>query len=169
MEYPILGEDSKDNTIPTDGKCPVCGAELSDTGFAFFIAGAMPVDKHGNTLVHKRLKLASYFSIGFHGNECFPSHVEEGKDETYLNMDIVRFCKNGDFEFNFCSITCMKAWLNTIFDDFAKRFREENVLEKNMVMSLRENSFRYYVPSNGTNRCEKRTELSINSKMFMSH
>lgn len=125
VEYPILNENSKGNIYSASGKCPVCGAKLADTGFAFLHAGGRPVDRNGNTLVHKRLKLVSDFGIGFHGNECFPSHVDEGKDETYLSMSIVSNFKSGGFEFCFCSITCMKAWLNTIFDDFAKRFKEE--------------------------------------------
>ena len=125
MEYPILDENSKDYTYPTDGKCPVCGAKFADTGFAFFSAGGMAVDQHGDTITPENLMLESYFNIGFHGSEYFPSHIDEGKEETYLGLDIVHFCKSGEFEFNFCSTTCMKAWINTIFDDFAKHFKEE--------------------------------------------
>jgi hypothetical protein len=133
MKYPILDKNSKKTTYPLTGECPVCGGKFKEKGFAFFSAGSLLIDKKGDMVISKNARMESYLSVGFHGPENFGA--SEGHYETYVSMRIVDFPKQGEFEFNFCSIKCMRDWFNTIFDDL-----QEEVHACQLEISLLENA-----------------------------
>ena len=66
-------------------------------------------------IISKNIQMQSHLNMGFHGPENFCT--DEGRDETYFSISIVDSLNNGEFEFNFCSIQCMRDWFNIIFDD----------------------------------------------------
>ena len=116
MKYPILDSQSSESVYPPlTGRCHVCGSLFIEKGFAFFSVGALPMDKKGKMIISENVQMRSYLSVGFHGPENFGTN--EGREETYISTAIVDALRWGDFEFNFCSIKCMRDWFNTLFDD----------------------------------------------------
>ena len=123
MKYPILDSESERETYPFTGQCPVCGIFFNESGFSFFSAGALLYDHKGNMVIRKIIQMKSYFHIGFHGSENFTT--KNNCNESYFSLPIVDFLNKGEFEFNFCSIECMRIWFNTILDDFQRQFKEQ--------------------------------------------
>ncbi len=86
--------------------CRVCGARFGKPGSAYLSAGAT-VDTKGRPEIDPKRHLA-FLSIGFHGadpdcRDCVSAHVVEDLE-------------GGQFDIEFCSLGCMRAWVNAVLD-----------------------------------------------------
>lgn len=124
--HPLL---SKDDTIFSTGMgisledkiCPICGRTFEDAGFAYFDAGAMHVHENGDSVVGKhKAKLKSSWSFGYH----YPACEHYG---ALVHMDIVDGYPGDNFTFYFCSMKCLRKWLNAILDDVEEHFQNEHI------------------------------------------
>ncbi|MDO4630158.1 MAG: hypothetical protein Q4C70_13345 [Planctomycetia bacterium] len=130
MKYPIFDENSPNPwNEPVDHHCPVCGTDMHETGKLFFeFQGDLHLP-NGDTFtgVPDQLHYETNWKLTFHGNEkdddspmsyiYFPFHIVEN----YWH----------NIEFAFCSVACLRAWLNRILDDFQNTLDAEVQKETN--------------------------------------
>jgi len=126
-KYPLF---SKDDTILSNGfggallnrTCPICGGNFDNTGFAYFNAGAMHVKENGDSVVGKqKARLVSSWNIGYH----YPEDCEYYG--ALVSMGIVSGFPNDGFVFYFCSIKCLRKWLDAVLDDVEEYLQNEHV------------------------------------------
>jgi hypothetical protein len=104
-----------------DRICPICGRKFEDAGFAYFSAGADHARENGDSVVGKqRAKLVSSWNFGYH----YPSFEHYG---ALVSMDIVNRYPCDNFGFYFCSIGCIRKWLNAILDDVEEHLQNEHM------------------------------------------
>ena len=126
-KYPILDKTSATRELPTEIVCPICGADYRDTGWMWLTAGAQQLDENGDGVYDDRcVPLAASFDIGFHGKPMpFPAESDDQEEEEYLSLDIVQFLSYEDFTFTFCSIECLREWINRVLSDFETLFEKK--------------------------------------------
>jgi hypothetical protein len=117
-KYPLI-HDETNSYIPDISKCPICGADFVETGFVFFTGGVLPMKSKGNMIIKHNLNFRMFLDVGFHGNEFTNEKlIPLGLPETYTFFSIIdKYGKDNEFEFNFCSVECLRKWFNRICDD----------------------------------------------------
>jgi len=102
---PLLSKTSR-GIYPAENGCPACGQPFSH-GFAYMMGGAILLSKdRQNSLAHDRLE--GFLHIGFHGSDADAS----GSADILVVDDVV----GGQFDLQWCSVRCMRAWLTKLLD-----------------------------------------------------
>ena len=118
MKYPLKKKlyDSW-NMHPT---CVECHADLTKVPRKYwFDWQGMLLGPEGGSAISDSLHVGMMWSLGFHGDEA--------KDE-YMCIDIVDDSYENMIDFKFCSMACMRNWINRILDDCERKFQKK--LEK---------------------------------------
>lgn len=121
MKYPLLGKENK-SSYSSPGKCPVCGADLKETGFVWFMGQCDLRTRRGFLeSIKPRLHWSLNINMGFHGCHGAEKEGRLRKDcFVYVPIWLVKdFCDNG-LELQFCSTQCARKWFNELMDDLDK-------------------------------------------------
>lgn len=86
---------------PADGRCPVCGRDFRE-GIAYLSAGALLLSADGQDSISTN-RLRAFLHIGFHGSDT------EMRDSS--DVPVVEDLAEGQFDLNWCSVSCMREWL----------------------------------------------------------
>lgn len=115
MKFPVQRKKSKSGFEVKAGMCPVCRGPLNRQpgSFAFVNGGALK--KHDDGSACAAADLIGFLSLGFHG-----AHGEE-KDEASALIDVADDVPMGQFEFYFCSTTCLRGFFNSAVDELECR------------------------------------------------
>lgn len=135
MKYPFYGPKRKEQ-MP-EGRCPVCGAELRETGFVWLTAGGRLHRPNGDSCSKDFSPLHNevWFDVGFHGAHGAQAEGMSRKDRhVYAWLPIVKQYWSDNFEFQFCSTQCARKWFNELMDDLdaeiQKQIDDENEEDK---------------------------------------
>ncbi len=135
MEYPFYGPKRKER-MP-EGRCPVCGADLRETGFVWLTAGGRLHRPNGDSCSKdfSPLHHEVWFDVGFHGAHGAQAEGMARKDRhVYAWLPIVKQYWSDNFEFQFCSTQCARKWFNELMDDLdaeiQKQIDDENEEDK---------------------------------------
>ena|SRR5579863_7371192 len=121
IRYPVLKGDVKSNW-PNDGMCPICRKEIRGSEqVAYLSAGAcwdsaaLRLDEH---------LVGGFLNVGVHGSR---SDMLDSAD-----VPVVEDVQGGQFDLQFCSLVCLRKWLNGLVDRLesgleSNRRREEQV------------------------------------------
>lgn len=116
MQYPLLNSQNK-WADQSNGFCPICNANLQETGFVWLTMQSDLYTSRGNTFgnIPAKLHWESYLNIGFHGSEEANSLR---KDRClYFSIPVVDGFQSCGMEFQFCSTQCARVWFNRMMDD----------------------------------------------------
>jgi hypothetical protein len=116
IKLPVLGKNDKRPFFPADGLCPVCQTKFKGLdGIAYLCAGSIL-----DSLKHKidDNEFDAFFNIGYHGKD---SAVRDS-----ANADIVNELKSDQFDLSFCSLGCIRSFLNQVIDDLEEEL-EQNI------------------------------------------
>lgn len=102
----MLSETSQ-GFYPTEPHCPVCGSDFTD-GTAYLMAGALLLSKDGQDSLHVD-RLKAFMHVGFHGKDS--ATCASG------DVTVVGNVSGGQFDLQWCSISCMRKWLTELLDD----------------------------------------------------
>lgn len=91
--------------------CPNCGRDFSG-GIAYIMGGASLLSKDHQD-GHESERLQGFLNIGFHG-------IDPGMQDSTDAM-LVDNVIGGQFDLNWCSIACMRSWLNRLLDQLERR------------------------------------------------
>ena len=86
---------------PSNERCPVCGSAFQ-SGFAYLSAGALLLSEDGQDSLHPD-RLQGFLHVGFHGTD---PDMRDSSD-----VEVVDSLRGGQFDLNWCSVSCMRAWL----------------------------------------------------------
>jgi hypothetical protein len=102
------------------GQCPMCeGRHARKPGsFAFLHGGALRKFERGGA--GPSPGLIGYFGVGFHG-----AHGQEGAEPS-AEIRIAEDTPNGQFELQFCSVSCLRGFLNEAVDELERRLDAEH-------------------------------------------
>jgi hypothetical protein len=92
--------------FPGNGHCPNCGHAFVQ-GSAYLSAGALLLSADGQDSIHTD-RLQAFFNVGFHGVD---SEMRDSSD-----IEVVADLHGGQFDLQWCSIACMRQWLNALLD-----------------------------------------------------
>jgi hypothetical protein len=92
--------------FPSNGHCPNCGRALVQ-GFAYLSAGALLLSADGQDSIHTD-RLQAFLNVGFHGVD---SEMRDSSD-----IEVIADLHGGQFDLQWCSIACMRQWLNALLD-----------------------------------------------------
>ena len=103
--FPVLSGDHPP-FYPADALCPVCGAPFTN-GFAYFNGGALLLSADGQDgIVTDRLR--AFLHVGLHGRD---PDMRDSSD-----VVVVSELSGGQFDMNWCSVGCLRAWLLGLLD-----------------------------------------------------
>lgn len=106
LTEPLLAKNLSAST-----SCPNCGHAFA-SGFAYLSGGALLLSAENETS-NETERLQAFLSIGFHGKD---SEMQDSTDATLVD-DVI----GGQFDLNWCSIACMRFWLNRLMDEMENR------------------------------------------------
>ena len=105
-EFPLLSND--DRGFFEDGKCPICRTDLKTSGRGLFYirGGAMLFDESGqNSILTDRLR--AFLAFGYHG-------IDDRSLSDRPDTEIVKNLTMGQFDLNFCSMECLRRFLDEV-------------------------------------------------------
>lgn len=118
IEIPLLTNEDG-HTFPMDGDCPACGVPFKITGgFAYMSGGALLIDNVSDDSC-RTSKMEAFFGIGFHGNDV------DVRDS--VHAQIVHDLLSDQFDICFCSLQCLKDWLNQLLDTLQSELDDKRV------------------------------------------
>ena len=135
MEYPILDKNSKPSD-PSPGKCLVCGANLRETGFVWFMGQCDLHTRRGFLEnIKPRLHWSLNIDMGFHGCHGAEHEGRLRKDRfVYVPIWLAKDFRDNGIELQFCSTQCARKWFNELMDDLdqsvEKAIQEENAQDE---------------------------------------
>lgn len=104
-KLPVLSSTDRP-FFPPHGYCPVCERPFTH-GFAYLSAGALLLSADGQDSIHTD-RLQAFLNVGFHGVD------REMRDSS--DIEVVADLHGGQFDLQWCSIACMRQWLNALLD-----------------------------------------------------
>jgi hypothetical protein len=113
LKGPILSLADKP-FFPIDGRCPVCGQGFT-RGLAYLSAGALLLSPDGQDSIHID-RLQAFLNVGVHGAD---SAMRDSSD-----IEVVADLHGGQFDLQWCSIACMRQWLNLLLDQVESAARK---------------------------------------------
>ncbi len=121
IEFPILEDESSSYPVSEGASvCPVCKAkEISgEKERAFIHGGAILLGEASDNGTQKfqlidELQAFLYFDW------------ESGNQDKYAELELATAVKKGQFNFTFCSTTCLRSFLNSCVDNLENRIRKE--------------------------------------------
>lgn len=108
---PLLSGSDKP-FAPPDGRCPACGGTFGKGGVAYLSGGALLLSKDGRNSIDSA-RLRAFLHFGFHGVD--PEMHDSG------DVQIVANLQGGQFDLQWCSIACMRAWLLSVLDEVERQ------------------------------------------------
>ena len=102
-------------------KCVACGCKRSPRGWVFLGGGALRMDC-STTSGWSTNQMEAFLCLGFHG--------PPGEYEVYTRVDILRRAVGGQFDLIFCSIRCLRNFLNGAIARLRKQIRTESTFQK---------------------------------------
>jgi hypothetical protein len=109
---------------PRHGRCPMCDKEL-DGAFAVINGGALMGEGDGTASLDGRL--IGHLNLTWHGAH---HHVKPSDNDVYVGVDVVEEAACGQFDLNFCSTACMRAFLNKSVDELEKQVEKRRAKQK---------------------------------------
>lgn len=113
MKLPLINETTKP-FYPRDNKCPICSTKIGEPNtFVVLSGGALKKVEEG---IYEGLieDLFGFLDITFHG-----AH-DKGKGkhkDVFISKEIAKHSRLGQFSLYFCSLQCLKKFLNNIIDE----------------------------------------------------
>jgi hypothetical protein len=111
---PFQLSSTADPIHPSNGRCPVCRNEFR-SGFAYLSAGALLLSEDGQDSLHPD-RLQGFLHVGFHGTD------PEMRDSS--DVAVVESLQGGQFDLQWCSVGCMRAWLLKLLAEVELRLRQ---------------------------------------------
>lgn len=109
LSHPLLQYDDSP-WFPHIPECPVCGTAFKESNcIAYLSSGALRVDENGDSVDARDLRVESLFHIGFHG---VSSDMSDSVD-----ANIVADLQSDQFDLQYCSLKCLRQWLNNVVDE----------------------------------------------------
>ena len=108
LNLPLLSQQNL-----SQSRCPNCGGELVG-GFAYLSGGALQLTKDRKDSIYSD-RLEGFLHIGFHGEDV------EMRDST--DAEIVSDVAGGQFDLQWCSVLCMRAWLMRLLNELESRLQ----------------------------------------------
>lgn len=110
MRFPLQVGSSTEGLQTERGQCVVCKMKGvgEPNGFAFINAGALLEIGKGVAMPSDQIK--AFFSIGYHGDHS-------NKSDPSAMLEIVDEPASGQFEFYFCSTSCLRGFFNQCVDE----------------------------------------------------
>jgi hypothetical protein len=115
LVFPLRSEQQREAIH----SCPVCHAPIGRT-FAFIDGGSLAEDVTEELGVPEQS--TGFLSIGVHGAHS------GGLNEPSAHLDIFTDGSMGQFERSFCSIACLRAFLNSAVDELEARLSREGAV-----------------------------------------
>ena len=115
LHLPVLSGSSS-AFYPPDRRCPVCGDAFAE-GIAYLSGGALLLSKDRQNSVHND-RLEAFLNVGFHGKD--PGTRDSG------DMMVVDRVSGGQFDLQWCSVRCMRAWLMQLLDELEASIRRDD-------------------------------------------
>lgn len=117
MKFPVQRGASRSGFKARPGECPVCGGLLSGEpgSFAFLNGGALRQLEDGDASMAP--DLVGFLSLGMHG-----AHGD-GPQSSSAHVSVAEDVPLGQFEFYFCSVACLRGFLNKAVDELELRLR----------------------------------------------
>ena len=114
FKLPVL--EGKISTYPDEPVCPVCKeAKIFEPhSFAFINGGALLMDRKEDS-GGSSTDMDAYLTIGWHGAHSEGGDVTDDPEQ-YSSIDIVNGVVGGQFGLYFCSIKCLRFFLNACID-----------------------------------------------------
>ena len=114
MKYP-LNKRVYDSKAPNP-ECIVCHKDLAKSKTYWFTWEGLLLNSEDGSEASDTLHVGMSWNIGFHG--------DENKNE-YMSVDLVDDNEHSCIDFKFCSIQCMRIWLNNLLNDCETLFQEK--------------------------------------------
>ena len=113
VTFPVLSGDDPPFYPPGD-RCPVCGGPFTN-GSAYFNGGAMLLSANDQDSIHSGRHRA-FLHVGFHGRD---SDMRDSSD-----VMVISELSGGQFDMNWCSVPCLRAWLMRLLDRVESEARQ---------------------------------------------
>lgn len=110
MRFPILKTKP---WLPCTPTCSQCSKKVDNNRKAIFMGGALRWTDKKNDCAEMIEDGAGFLTMMWHGDENDPVFCS-------TSVDIARHTDNGQFEFYFCSTSCLRAFLNVCVDELEK-------------------------------------------------
>jgi hypothetical protein len=108
MKLPIIRKSQ--SIFPTKALCPICKqAKVFEPHKFVSLSGGACLMAKSEKDSGPDSKMEGFFNIICHGKEG-------AKNNYYLVFDIVKDIIGGQFEFYFCSVSCLRKWINDLLD-----------------------------------------------------
>ncbi|WP_442511686.1 hypothetical protein SH528x_003396 [Novipirellula sp. SH528] len=91
--------------------CPNCGGKFAG-GFAYIMGGGLLLSKDLKNSLHSD-RLQGFMHVGFHGKD--PDMCDS------VDANVVDDVIGGQFDLQWCSMACMRAWLMRLLDRLEAR------------------------------------------------
>ena len=104
-------------TQPHSSRCQQCRKQLSGPrhkGVAYLSSGSLLLKANGRDSIHTD-RLRAFLHVGHHGSASDMSDS--------ANVTLVDDLADGQFDFSFCSISCLDAWFKTIVKELRSQLR----------------------------------------------
>ena len=115
MKFPVQDGASTEGLGVSHGMCPICKKSgVGEPGnFAYVNAGALLAITKRSAAPDDSIK--AFFTIGFHGSHS--------SNSSSASLDIVKEPSIGQFEFYFCSTTCLRAFFGACVDELERKLQ----------------------------------------------
>ena len=110
LTLPVL-EGNKTQCFPHEAACPMCSKPFNGA-FAVLSAGALLMNRKEDTGGMSD-DLDAFMNLVWHGGDI--------NDDVYATQDIVRDLEGGQFDLQFCSTSCLRAFFNACVDKLDER------------------------------------------------
>ena len=114
LQFPVLsGRDYPFVPKERFGGCPICGKKI-ENGAAYVHGGAVYEDTTFET--------EAFFKVGYHSKATDVSGCGQ--------VDVVKHLYGGQFDLNFCSTSCVRAFFSKIVDEVERQVEQNRSEEE---------------------------------------
>jgi hypothetical protein len=114
LQFPLLsGRDYPFVPKERFGGCPICGKKI-ENGAAYVHGGAVYEDTTFET--------EAFFKVGYHSKATDVSGCGQ--------VDVVKHLYGGQFDLNFCSTSCVRAFFSKIVDEVERQVEQNRSEEE---------------------------------------